>query len=115
MADGLEPAELLLVAIAEQARLDAGSSRTLVGLPDVTPARSEAIRKLLTTTTPNGKPMLLVDPRCAWLIAALGAFPIDREGAGYLPHLFGPAGFAVIRKPDELPARLPLFYAQLTR
>ncbi|ATE59698.1 nitric oxide reductase activation protein NorD [Thauera sinica] len=40
---------------------------------------------------------------------------IDREGAGYLPHLFGPAGFAVIRKPDELPARLPLFYAQLTR
>lgn len=40
---------------------------------------------------------------------------IDREGAGYLPHLFGPAGFAVIRKPEELPARLPLFYAQLTR
>lgn len=40
---------------------------------------------------------------------------IDREGAGYLPHLFGPAGYAVIRKPEELPARLPLFYAQLTR
>ena len=40
---------------------------------------------------------------------------IDREGASYLPHLFGPAGFAVIRKPEELPARLPLFYAQLTR
>lgn len=40
---------------------------------------------------------------------------IDREGAGYLPHIFGPAGFAVIRKPEELPARLPLFYAQLTR
>ncbi len=40
---------------------------------------------------------------------------IDREGASYLPHLFGPAGFAVIRKPAELPARLPLFYAQLTR
>ncbi|SIQ11093.1 nitric oxide reductase NorD protein [Aromatoleum tolulyticum] len=40
---------------------------------------------------------------------------IDREGAGYLPHLFGPAGFAVIRKPEELPARLPMFYAQLTR
>lgn len=39
---------------------------------------------------------------------------IDREGASYLPHLFGPAGFAVIRKPEELPARLPLFYAQLT-
>lgn len=40
---------------------------------------------------------------------------IDREGPSYLPHLFGPAGFAVIRQPDELPARLPLFYAQLTR
>jgi len=40
---------------------------------------------------------------------------IDREGAGYLPHLFGPTGYAVIRKPEELPARLPLFYAQLTR
>ncbi|MFN3984472.1 MAG: nitric oxide reductase activation protein NorD [Rhodocyclaceae bacterium] len=40
---------------------------------------------------------------------------IDREGASYLPHLFGPAGYAVIRKPEELPARLPLFYAQLTR
>ncbi|NMG50602.1 VWA domain-containing protein [Azoarcus communis] len=40
---------------------------------------------------------------------------IDREGASYLPHLFGPNGFAVIRKPDELPARLPMFYAQLTR
>ena len=40
---------------------------------------------------------------------------IDREGAGYLPHLFGPAGYAVIRRPEELPAQLPLFYAQLTR
>lgn len=40
---------------------------------------------------------------------------IDREGASYLPHLFGPAGYAVIRKPEELPARLPMFYAQLTR
>lgn len=40
---------------------------------------------------------------------------IDREGAAYLPHLFGPAGYAVIRKPEELPARLPMFYAQLTR
>ncbi len=40
---------------------------------------------------------------------------IDREGASYLPHLFGPAGYAVIRKPEELPSRLPMFYAQLTR
>ncbi|HJW04508.1 MAG TPA: VWA domain-containing protein [Azospira sp.] len=40
---------------------------------------------------------------------------IDREGESYLPHLFGPAGYAVIRRPEELPQRLPLLYAQLTR
>ena len=39
---------------------------------------------------------------------------IDREGAGYLPHLFGPAGYTILRKPSDLPARLPLLYAQLT-
>ena len=39
---------------------------------------------------------------------------IDREGPGYLPHLFGPGGFTVVRKPEDLPARLPLLYAQLT-
>lgn len=40
---------------------------------------------------------------------------IDREGGGYLPHLFGPAGYTILRSPQELPAHLPLFYAQLTR
>ncbi|PLX74630.1 MAG: nitric oxide reductase [Azoarcus sp.] len=60
------------------------------------------------------------DTRMAVIEARLrGVVPfcvtIDREGAAYLPHLFGPAGFAVIRKPEELPARLPMFYAQLTR
>ena len=40
---------------------------------------------------------------------------IDREGASYLPHLFGPGGFTVLRKPEDLPTRLPLLYAQLTR
>ncbi|TVO59915.1 nitric oxide reductase activation protein NorD [Denitromonas ohlonensis] len=39
---------------------------------------------------------------------------IDKEGEGYLPHLFGPAGFTVIRKPEDLPSRLPMLYAQLT-
>ena len=34
-------------------------------------ARWEAVRKLLTTTTQDGKPMLLIDPRCSLLIAAL--------------------------------------------
>lgn len=40
---------------------------------------------------------------------------IDREAGAYLPYLFGPAGFCVIRKPEDLPRRLPLLYAQLTR
>ena len=40
---------------------------------------------------------------------------IDKEAGAYLPYLFGPAGFCVIRKPEELPRRLPLLYAQLTR
>lgn len=40
---------------------------------------------------------------------------IDREAGSYLPYLFGPAGFCVIRKPEELPRRLPMLYAQLTR
>ena len=39
---------------------------------------------------------------------------IDREGASYLPHMFGAAGFTVLRRPEELPTRLPLLYAQLT-
>lgn len=39
---------------------------------------------------------------------------IDREGADYLPYLFGAAGYVVIRNPTELPQRLPLLYAQLT-
>ncbi|MFN4340508.1 MAG: nitric oxide reductase activation protein NorD [Azonexus sp.] len=40
---------------------------------------------------------------------------IDREAGSYLPYLFGPAGFCVIRKPEDLPRRLPLLYVQLTR
>lgn len=40
---------------------------------------------------------------------------VDREAGSYLPYLFGPAGFSVIRKPEELPRRLPLLYSQLTR
>jgi nitric oxide reductase NorD protein len=40
---------------------------------------------------------------------------IDREGADYLPHLFGPGGFLVLRHPEQLARRLPLLYSQLTR
>lgn len=39
---------------------------------------------------------------------------IDRQGADYLPYLFGNAGYVVIRNPTELPERLPQLYAQLT-
>ncbi len=40
---------------------------------------------------------------------------IDREAESYLPHLFGANGFAMIRRPEDLPAHLPQLYAQLTR
>ena len=86
-----------------------------------------AVRLLLILT--DGKPndidhyegrYGIEDTRVAVLEAReLGLRPfcvtIDREGEAYLPHLFGPAGFTVIRKPEALPARLPQLYAQLTR
>ena len=40
---------------------------------------------------------------------------VDTRANDYLPHLFGAGGFVVIRKPSELPKRLPLLYARLTR
>jgi nitric oxide reductase NorD protein len=40
---------------------------------------------------------------------------IDIEANEYLPHLFGAGGYAVIRKPEDLPKELPLLYAQMTR
>jgi nitric oxide reductase NorD protein len=39
---------------------------------------------------------------------------IDERGNDYLPHLFGNDGYVVIRRPSELPSRLPLLYARLT-
>jgi len=39
---------------------------------------------------------------------------IDRGAGAYLPHLFGPSGFVVVRRPEELPQQLPLLYARLT-
>lgn len=39
---------------------------------------------------------------------------IDKEGAAYLPHLFGPGGYTVVRKPADLPLHLPRLYTQLT-
>jgi nitric oxide reductase NorD protein len=39
---------------------------------------------------------------------------IDREGPAYLPRLFGPAGYAVLRRAEELPERLLDLYRRLT-
>lgn len=39
---------------------------------------------------------------------------IDRKGNEYLPHLFGVNGFVVIKKPTDLPKKLPLLYAHLS-
>ena len=40
---------------------------------------------------------------------------IDEEAHDYLPHLFGRGGWAQVRRPAELPARLASVYARLTR
>jgi nitric oxide reductase NorD protein len=40
---------------------------------------------------------------------------IDEQAHAYLPHLFGPRGWAWVRRPAELPARLAAVYARLTR
>jgi nitric oxide reductase NorD protein len=40
---------------------------------------------------------------------------VDRDGEDYLPHMFGPAGYAVVRQPEELALHLPRLYAQLTQ
>lgn len=91
-------------------------------------AEQPASRRLLLIIT-DGKPNDLdlydsrygiEDTRLAIHEArAMGLTPfcvtIDREAGAYLPYLFGPAGFCVIRKPEELPRRLPLLYVQLTR
>lgn len=39
---------------------------------------------------------------------------VDQEAHEYLPHIFGKSNFIIIRKPSELPARLPLLYALIT-
>ncbi len=44
--------------------------------------RDLPIRKALTTTTADGQPMLFIDPRCTWLIAALVGGYQRKEVAG---------------------------------
>lgn len=47
-------------------------------------ARWESIRKLLTSTTPDGKPMFLIDSRNTWLIGAFTGGYHCKEVAGRL-------------------------------
>ncbi len=39
---------------------------------------------------------------------------IDDQGGEYLPHIFGNNGYTIIRKPEQLPQKLPILYANLT-
>ncbi len=39
---------------------------------------------------------------------------IDDQGGEYLPHIFGNNGYTIIRKPEHLPQKLPILYANLT-
>ncbi|MGP0104967.1 nitric oxide reductase activation protein NorD, partial [Rhodoblastus sp.] len=38
---------------------------------------------------------------------------IDAQARFYLPHLFGPAGFAIVSKPEKLIAALPAIYRNI--
>ncbi len=90
-------------------------------------SRQAASRQLLLILT-DGKPNDLdryegrygiEDTRMALMEARKeGLYPfcvtIDKEARDYLPHLFGPGGYVVIRRPEELPYRLPMLYARLT-
>lgn len=40
---------------------------------------------------------------------------VDEHAHDYLPHLFGARGFALVRRPRDLPTRLARVYATLTR
>ncbi len=91
-------------------------------------SKESAERKLLLILT-DGKPNDLdvyegrygiEDTRKAILEARqLGLQPfcvtIDERAHDYLPHIFGTSAYALIRNPAELPNKLPLLYAQLTR
>ena len=91
-------------------------------------ARQSASQRLLLLLT-DGKPNDLdvyegrygiEDTRMALLEARRqGLLPfcvtVDREAGSYLPHLFGPDTYIVVRDPGELPRQLPLLYARLTR
>ncbi len=89
--------------------------------------RAEARTRLLITLS-DGKPddsdgyggeYAIEDTRMALLEARrAGIHPfcitIDREGQAYLPHMFGPAGYAVVDSVDKLPFKVAEIYRKLT-
>jgi len=44
---------------------------------------------------------------------ALFCVAIDAQARTYLPHLFGPAGYAIVPKPEKLAAALPAIYRNI--
>jgi hypothetical protein len=51
-------------------------------------ARHEPVRNLLTSLTPDGQPMLLIDPRCTWLIQALeGGYQHKKVAERYIDEV----------------------------
>lgn len=88
---------------------------------------AEARTRLLITLS-DGKPddsdgyvgaYAIEDTRMALLEARRsGIHPfcitIDREGADYLPHMYGPAGFTVVQQVAQLPQKVAEIYRKLT-
>jgi nitric oxide reductase NorD protein len=85
---------------------------------------SEKLLLILTDGKPNDLDKYesrygIEDTRMAVREAAkLGVRPfcvtIDEKARDYLPYLFGSKSYMLLRNAGELPAKLPLLYAQLT-
>lgn len=85
---------------------------------------SQRILLLLTDGKPNDLDLYegrygVEDTRMAIIEARQkGLMPfcvtIDPQAGSYLPYMFGHRGYVQIKKPQELPKKLPLLYAKLT-
>lgn len=86
----------------------------VVNGPVAAAQRDIPIRKALTSLTPDGQPMLLIDPRCTWLIAALVGGYQRREVAGRITddladneytHIVDALGYVVSMVSRAAPAK----------
>ena len=85
----------------------------------------ERLLLILTDGKPNDNDYYegrygIEDTRCALSEARkMGLRPfcvtVDHTAEDYLPHIFGKHSFTIVKRPAELPRRLALLYAQLTR